>query len=218
MANKIIPAIGPKSFAELAAEFLTIEAEEAKEAGRLGYMARALVQASMPHSQQPGNEYIRHNGNFSLSMLAPSDIGLPFGVIPRLVMVWVSTEVVRTKQRQIIFGDNMSDFMRALKLLPTGGRWGTITRLKDQMKRLLACSITCIYDDKKRFALRGIKPVEDTNLWWNPIDPEQKSLWESTLTLSQSFFEEITTAPVPLRMSTVEALANSSLALISIAG
>ena len=39
---------------KLVNEALAIEAQDAKEAGVLGYMARALVQATMPH-KSPGD-------------------------------------------------------------------------------------------------------------------------------------------------------------------
>lgn len=204
----------PKSIAEIAAEYLAMEAEEAQEGGYFGFMARALVQATMPHSKVKGAEFERSNGKFSLSMLAPSKIGLPYGALPRLIMSWMTTEAVRTKERQLILGDSLSEFMRHLGLSRTGGPRGDITRLKNQMKRLLACSITCIYDDGKRTALENITPVERADLlWWNPVDPEQHSLWQSTITLSESFFKEVTAAPIPVRMSTLEALKGSSLAL-----
>ena len=51
---------------KLITEALAIEAEEAKKAGALGYMARALVQATMPHKQVNGNEFTRKNGAFNL--------------------------------------------------------------------------------------------------------------------------------------------------------
>jgi hypothetical protein len=58
---------------------LAIEAQEAADAGTLGYMARALTLATMPHSKQEGNEFHRKNGAFSMSMLAPSSVGLRSG-------------------------------------------------------------------------------------------------------------------------------------------
>jgi hypothetical protein len=213
-STETLQAYSAKSLAEIAAEYMAMEAAEAQEGGYFGFMARALVQATMPHSKVNGAEFERSNGNFSLSMLAPSRIGLPYGALPRLIMSWMTTEAVRTKERQLVLGDSLSDFMRHLGLSRTGGPRGDITRLKNQMKRLLACSITCIYDDGKRTALENITPVERADLlWWNPVDPEQKSLWQSTLTLSESFFNEVTTAPIPVRMSTLEALKGSSLAL-----
>ena len=55
---------------------LAIESEEAKEAGALGYMARALVQASMPHSRREGLVFERTNGVFSLIMMGHPHAGL----------------------------------------------------------------------------------------------------------------------------------------------
>ena len=34
---------------KIIAESLAVEAEDAKKAGKIGYMARALVQATLPH-------------------------------------------------------------------------------------------------------------------------------------------------------------------------
>jgi hypothetical protein len=187
--------------------------DDAGRAGGVGYMARALIQATMPHSRVEGSEFKRRNGRYHISILAPSDIGLPYGVLPRLIMLWATTEAVRTKHRVLSLGDNLSDFMRSLGLVPTGGRWGSITRIKTQMRKLLACSITCTYDDGKRFALEHVTPVEKAVLWWNPKDPKQQTLWESTLTLSERFFGEITTSPVPINIKTLEALRGSSMSL-----
>jgi hypothetical protein len=202
-----------KSINDYVAEAFALDEEEARKTGAIGYMARAMVQATMPHSRVTGAEFKRKNGNFNISMLAPSDIGLPYGALPRLIMTWMTGEAVRTKTRELILGDSLSAFMRELHLVPTGGRWGSITRLKSQMSRLLACSVTCTYDDGGHFALKHVTPVEDADLWWEPKDPEQQSLWKSTLTLSEKFFSEIITSPVPVRMRTLEALKGSSMAL-----
>jgi hypothetical protein len=202
-----------KSIDDYVAEALALDEDEAQRAGAIGYMARAMVQATMPHSRVEGSEFERRNGNFFISMLAPSRIGLPYGALPRLIMAWMTGEVVRTKNRELVLGDSLSAFMRELHLLPTGGRWGSITRIKNQMNRLLACSVTCTYDNGVNFALKHITPVENAVLWWDPKDPEQKSLWESTLTLSERFFEEVTASPVPVNMRTLEALRGSSMNL-----
>ena len=107
---------------------LAIETREAKEVGALGYMGRALVQATMPHRKVGGNEFVRTNGAFTLTMLAPSNVGLPYGSIPRLLMAWITTEAVRTKQQKLILKNSLSKFMEQLDLVPTGGRWGSIRR------------------------------------------------------------------------------------------
>lgn len=202
-----------KNINKLIENALAIEAREAKEAGALGYMGRALVQATMPHKKPDSNEFIRKNGAFTLTMLAPSGVGLPYGSIPRLLTAWITTEAVRTKERELVLGNSLSDFMAQLDLVPTGGRWGSITRLREQMRRLFSSSISCSYEDSAHKAGLNMQVAEEYHIWWEPKRPEQSTLWESTLILNQKFFDEITNNPVPLDMAVLRALRRSPLAL-----
>jgi Plasmid encoded RepA protein len=197
----------------LIVEALAIEAEDAIKSGNLGFMTRALVQATMPHSKQPGSEFTRRNGLFRLTILSPAETGLPYGSIPRLLIAWITTEVIRTRERQILLGDSLSSFMKQLELEPTGGKWGTITRLRDQIKRLFSSSIKCFYDSPDTWAVKAIEIIEDANLWWYPKQPDQITLFESTLTLSERFFKEIIDNPVPVDMRALKALSKSPLSL-----
>lgn len=203
----------PKKINELISAALAIETEEAKEAGKIGYMARSLVQATMPHRKTEEYEFKRTNGVFSLSMLAPSDVGLPYGSIPRVLLTWLTSEAVRTKERELVLGDSLSDFMRQLGMVPTGGRWGSITRLRDQMQRLFSCFISCTYTDDELTARKNILIADESRLWWMPQSPEQVQLFQSTVTLSQKFFEEVTENPVPIDLRAIKALQKSPLAL-----
>ena len=140
-------------------------------------MARAVVQATMPHSRIKELSFERHNGDFFIWMSAPPRIGLPYGSVPRLIMSWITTEAVRTKEKKLILGDSLSAFLHRLNLLRTGGVRGDISRLKNQMKRLLSCAITCTYDNGKRFSIKNVTPVEKADLLWDPVNPEQLTLW-----------------------------------------
>lgn len=197
----------------LITDALAIEAQDARDAGALGYMARALVQATLPHSKPDGNEFERRNGAFTLVMLAPSKVGLPYGVIPRLMMAWMTTEVVRTKRRELVLGDSMSEFMRQLDMMPTGGRWGSITRLRDQSRRLFTTSVSCFYEGTNAAGEGGFRIADRHLLWWDPQSPDQKSLFNSTVTLSERFYDEVRTSPVPIDMRAMKALKKSPLAL-----
>lgn len=203
----------PKHISKIVEESLAIEAEAAKDADALGYMARALTQATMPHRKTANSEFSRRNGAFELSIMAPSRVGLPYGSIPRLLTAWVTTEAIRTGERELVLGDSLADFMRDLELVPTGGRWGSITRLRDQMQRLFSAAVSATYNDAERMTGLNFPLVERYNLWWHPKQPEQLALWESTLTLSQPFFDEIAASPVPVDMRALKSLRKSPMAL-----
>jgi hypothetical protein len=192
---------------------LAIEDEQAQDAGALGFMARAMVQATLPHSKVAGNEFTRVNGNYSLTIMAPSSIGLPYGTIPRLLLAWLTTEAVKTKSRELELGDSLSGFMAELDMMPTGGRWGSITRLKDQSRRLFSSSITAVYEDGPGFAVINQAVADRAQFWWDNKNPEQAGLWKSTVTLSENFFNEVIDRPVPIDMRAVKALKKSPMAL-----
>lgn len=204
--------ISHNSLDRLITEALEIEAEEAKDAGTLGFMARAMVQATLPHKKAAGNEFTRTNGNYSLSILAPAKIGLPYGSYPRLLLSWLSTEAVRTKERELVLGDSLSKFMGELGLVPTGGRWGSITQLKNQMRRLFSSHVSCSYEGDA-FTSINMMLADKVALWWSPKEPEQAALWQSSVLLSQPFFDEITAHPVPVDLRALNALKKSPMAL-----
>jgi len=192
---------------------LIIEAEEAMQAGTVGFIARALTQATMPHRITSDNEFTRKNGYFTLTLMSPRQVGLPYGSIPRLLVSWVTTEAVRTKSPILELGPSLSAFMAELGLTPTGGRWGSITRLRDQMTRLFASSVTCIYDDNDKTGIFGVKMVKEARLWWIPKGPDESPLWKSTLTLGTDFYDEVVKNPVPVDMRALKALKRSPMAL-----
>jgi len=194
-------------------ESLAIEAQEAHEAGTVGFMARALTQATMPHKKNANPVFRRKNGSFSLAMLAHPDVGLPYGSIPRLLVSWVTTEAVRTRSPLLELGPSLSAFMTELDLVPTGGRWGTITRLREQMTRLFSSSISCLYEDEGKTGIFNVQIVERAQLWWNPKNPDQAPSWKSTIELGRRFYEEAINSPVPVDMRALKTLKRSPLAL-----
>ena len=178
----------------------------------LGFMARLLALCSLPRTN-PGNRlrYIRRNGPYALVMNAGGLHKLPFGNLPRLLLAWVCTEAVRTQSRELVLGRSLSKFMRILGVYDSSGR--TQTRLRNQMKRLFGCSISLVYEDARRETTATALIADLTDFWWNPRRPDQPSLWESKIQLSESFFNEIIQHPVPIDMNILKALKRSPLGL-----
>ena len=177
-----------------------------------GFMARMMALCSLPRTN-PGNQfrYVRRNGPYKLIMSATGDHKLPFGNLPRLILAWLSTEAVRTQNREIVLGRSLSDFMRELGIYSSGGV--VQIRLRNQMRRLFGCTVQLTYKDAnvERFVNSPI--AESGEYWWNPQRPDQPSLWDSKIELSEKFFNEIISHPVPIDMNTLAALKRCSLGL-----
>jgi hypothetical protein len=189
------------------------------------FMARQLVQCTLPHAN-PGDvpQWTRKCGNVTLGIQAGRDfekntsVGYPYGSLPRLILFWVNTEAVRTKNRRLHLGHSFSEFMRELGLDPSrGGKRSDAVRLRDQMQRLFASSIS-FQQSVTAGSAQGqrwldMKVAPKGELWWHPKEPTQAALWESWIELGETFFEAITASPVPLDMRALRALKRSPLAL-----
>ena len=187
-----------------------VEASEADP--DMGFMARLLALCSLPRTN-PGDQYQyqRVNGPYKLILSRTGLHKLPHGSNPRLILAWISTEAVRTGSREIVLGRSLSEFMRKLGISSTDGRGQA--RLRNQMKRLLNCSVQLNYTAGERETSATALVAELTDFWWNPKHPDQTGLWESKVRLSEAFFNEIINHPVPLDMNTLKALKRSPLGL-----
>jgi hypothetical protein len=103
--------------------------------------------------------------------------------------------------------------MAQLSLAPTGGRFGTIPRLKDQMQRTFCAAIACLYGSKEYQAYMGFTIADSYKLWWDQKSPEEALTWRSEVRLGERFFEEAVNCPVPVDMRALKALTRSPLAL-----
>ena len=181
----------------------------------LGFMARLLALCSLPRTN-PGNrlQYKRVNGPYTLYMTAGGGNKLPYGNLPRLILAWVTTEAVQTQSRVLILGSSLSEFMRTLGMEDrSGSPRGDRTRLRNQMDRLFHSHVQLIYEDEQHKASVSSQVADRTDLWWNPKRPDEPSLWDSKILLSEAFFNEIISHPVPLDMNTLKALKRCALGL-----
>ena len=178
----------------------------------LGFMARMMVLCSLPRTN-PGNrhQYKRVNGPYRLYMQAGPETKLPFGNLPRLILAWLCTEVVRTQSRELVLGKSLSEFMRTLGVYSSAG--GVATRLRNQMDRLFNAHIQLIYENKHGKATVNSLIADRTAFWWNPTRPNEPVFWDSKIELGEKFFNEIIRHPVPLDMNTLTALKRCSLGL-----
>jgi hypothetical protein len=192
------------------------------------FMARQLVQATLPH-RDPGKveAWQRTNGNLTLVIRPGWDskkqcsVGYPYGTVPRLLLFWLTTEAVRKGSRFIYPGNSVTDFMRELGMNPDNGSPGAkrsdAHRLREQMLRLFRAHISFDIEDGNTVvgsAEHLNMPVVDySKTWWDFREPAQGTLFESVIELGEKFYEAIITAPVPMDLRALRALKRSPLAL-----
>jgi hypothetical protein len=217
LSNKRIEKLVDKS--------VNIETLNVFERNALGYYSSAFISTTLPH-KNPGDTtttFTRKSNNQYFTIQAGYDApkekyrGLPHGPYPRLLLIFVMTEATKTQNPVITLGNSLSEFMNKIGIVPYGGRHGSITRLKNQMNRLFHSRIS-IQKITKENDMQGEQSTEfllsdKKDLWWSVKSPNQSIMWDSTITLSDKFFNEIISSPVPIDLDIIKGIKNSPLAI-----
>ena len=188
---------------------------------RINFLHAIQCQCGIPY-RNPGDgvlEWDRKQGNASLRIEAGSSIdpatgnykkpGLPYGEKPRLVLIHLATEAVRTGFPVIDVEESMTAFARSLGMETNGQQ---LRSLKDQLARLAAATVRMSVVEEGRAVQVNTQFVSAFDLWF-PKQADQRVLWPSTVRLSEEYFQTLGRHAVPLDHRAVAALASSSMAL-----
>lgn len=187
---------------------------------RTDFLHTVMCQVGMPRRMTEARTFERQCGNVSVLLEAGKLWNgkewvlqpLPYGTTPRLVMVHLSSEAIRTRDRRVKIGDSTKQFLTALGMQPTGGERGGYTVFRKQMEALAACRLTIGMQTEGKVITVDAKPIRKFEAWLQH-DGSQQTLWPGTLELSQEFYETLAKHAVPLDYRAIAALRHSALAL-----
>lgn len=180
----------------------------------MAFTHAVLCQVGLPRSKVNGREFMRQSGAAWVNIQAGYlDEGkgavqqpLPYGVMPRLALAWVSSYAKRHNTREIPIGESAAEFLRLMGMDSDGRRYST---LRKQMHALAACRLQLGFRGR---TFNG-QPVESFDAWVANRDENQRALWPGVMTLSESYFVELQDTAVPLDNRALHALKGSALAL-----
>jgi hypothetical protein len=183
----------------------------------MAFTHAVLCQVGLPRAKVAGREFMRQSGQAWVNVQAgwldegrgPVQQPIPYGVMPRLALAWVSTYAVRHGTREIPIGDSAAEFLRLMLGADTVSQGARYTTLRKQMHALAACRLQLGFRGR---TFNG-QPVEQFDAWVSNRDSSQRPLWPGVMTLSDHYFNELRDSAVPLDNRALHALKGSALAL-----
>jgi hypothetical protein len=186
------------------------------------YQHTVLCQTCLPY-RDPGDavrRWERRQGQVHLLVNAGEalnpeedryvELGLPFGAKPRLVLMHLNAQAIKTQSPVIEVEDSLTAFAKnILGYAPNGHKIRTI---KDQLSRLSAALIRLGVTQGDRAFQIDTKIVTAFDLWF-PKDERQRVLWPSTVRLSEEYFQSLAQHAIPLDERAITALSHSAMAL-----
>ena len=159
------------------------------------YTHPGLCLTVLPHREIPiGKVWERQTGYASLLVhpLQGHDgrmRGVPFGAKARLILLYLMTEAVKTRSRQVELGRSMRAWLKAMGVAIGGNNYSTVADQADRIEHCLLSVQLSGHDGE--FALRdsiirgSFRPFEDRST-------------EHAVELSEGFFQTILRRPVPI--------------------
>ena len=193
------------------------EIEEALIAPGVGYSHAVMVQCFLPQRPAASRAYRTTHGRASLMIEAghianPNDPGewiecqLPTGPKPRLILPYIVGEAIRNASPEIDLGRSLRDFMRRLGM-PVAGKNGKA--LTEQIQNIAAAHIMIGEWTNNAVHTHGGRLAKQLSFWLER-NPDQRTLWTPTMTLSDEFFNAIQHHRVPIDTHHLAQLARSA--------
>jgi hypothetical protein len=221
-AMSALPEISPQVLLTKRESQLLIAGDQiaSEPPDRNDFLHTVMCQVGLPRRATEARTFERHSGHVSVSLEAGRlfngrefvDQPLPFGTTPRLVMVHVSSEAVRTQSRKVEVGDSMRQFLQMLGMGDGGGPRGAYTQVRRQIEALAACRLTIGMQSEGRVVTVDSKPFKRFEAWLHQ-DGSQRTLWPGVMELSADFYDTLAEHAVPLDHRALSALKHSALSL-----
>ena len=181
------------------------------------YLHAIMCQLGLPRSRQDERTFERSVGRASMMISAGKrytrqgwqDMPLPYGSQPRLAMIHLCSEAVRSQSPVIDVSDGIVPFLRDMGMSISGR---TFRNFKNQMTYLAGCEMQLAWDAGTSIKQTRCAPVHSFEAWADPF-ASQTSFWPDEIKLGQEFFETLCEHAVPLDPRAVHALQHSALAM-----
>lgn len=225
----VVDSAALKLTAEKAGHLPIFEAMQAVSDADLvpAYLHSALCAMSLP-ARRPKDEMapiIRQDGRYTLAItpkpvlkkvageMILTSLGVPFGSYPRVILIYIMSEAVRTGSRDVYLGGSFADWLRRLGYNnATHGSRGTASLLRGQLDRLLACEWMIRWDDSDNDdAAFAVKEVKLANEYAGLRTKDGSFIKE--IKLAEGFFSHLREHAVPLNEAAIRELRNNPTAL-----
>jgi hypothetical protein len=210
-AREMVPE-KQRSLVDIAAEVM------ADESQRIGISYTGFCLTSLPHKRLPENQTWEKKGHKVTLWVEPGRMkargrvvayGVPYGARARMILLYLQTQAVRTRSREIALGRSMRDWMERMGL-SIGGE--TARSLREQAARISACTLKFFWEDDQHEAwARGA--IVTSGLRFKIPEDDQGSLWEDRVVLDEVFWRALRDHPVPVLETAIRQLRDRSMSL-----
>jgi hypothetical protein len=169
------------------------------EEQRIGIMHAGFAMTALPHKAVEDDVWIRQGGSIKLRIESGIDVtdtkvGLPYGAIARIILLYLQTEAVRTRSREVELGRSMNQWLTTMGI-DNGGK--TYRLVREQSRRLSLCRLTFYRVTDEATIVTNGSFVRDAILPSHERDGDQLPLWREAIRLDEGFYQSLIDHSLP---------------------
>jgi Plasmid encoded RepA protein len=187
----------------------------AEEVSRIGITHAGYAMTSLPHKRIEQDVW-RRKGHLTTLLVVSGHtsmgkpVGVPYGSVARLILLYLQTEAVRTGSPEVELARSMHAWMARLGVARGGMNYRTVS---EQARRISACRLTFFKDLGGGLEGRHNGAfVQDAISMSGVYGDGQGSLWQDRVRLDDGFWRSLIEHPVPVRGEAVRSIGGRSLA------
>lgn len=185
------------------------------ESQRIGIMHAGFAMTALPHKEIAETKWLRQSGGTKLLVESGTDVdqqpvGIPFGSVARMILLYLQTEAVKTRSRDIPLGRSMNQWLTSLGI-DSGGRQYRLVR--EQSRRLSTCRLTFFREAANATMVSNGSFVRDAILPSGRDHDDQMTLWQESVRLDEGFYASLLEHPMPVREAAIREIGGRSMAI-----
>ena len=185
------------------------------EEQRIGIMHAGFAMTALPHRATTETVWERQSGDVKLLLesgrtSATELIGLPYGSVARMILLYLQTEAVRTRSRDVELGRSMNTWLNSMGMGNGGHNYNLV---REQSRRLSLCRLTFLRVSAKQTFITNGSFVHDAILPNDDTDDYQLQFWKPCVRLDEGFYKSLIEHPLPVREAAIRSLGHRSMAI-----
>jgi Plasmid encoded RepA protein len=187
----------------------------AEEVSRLGITHAGFAMTSLPHKRIEEALWRRQGRRTTLLVESGRTgkgdwIGVPYGSVARLILLYLQTEAIRSNNPEVELGRSMHAWLSRMGISAGGKNYKLVT---EQARRISACRLTFLTEISGAELRQNGAFVQNAITLTAAADDRQRALWQDSVRLDAGFWRSLKEHPVPVREEAVRAIGARSLAL-----
>lgn len=184
------------------------------DAEKMGFTYSGFALTSLPHKRQEAPTWRKEGHNLTLVVQAGVDrneqsLGVPYGSYARFILLFLQSEAIRTRTREVELGRSMKVWLGNMGL-SIGGM--TYKKVNEQARRISACTLM-FFSDRSGAELMRRGGFVDGAITMTDCIGDQPSLWQEMVLLNEEFFRALRDHPVPFSETALRAIGPRSMVI-----